>query len=481
MERSIPGSSSFPRSRRSSHVSSKFTSRFNSSSGTKPNKKVKFADFDDVPDKFSGHAKRTIRDHGTGGGKTSEFMYFKKICGTAGQNDISKPQRVKAQESNKTRISVSDQVEKETPSDCIHSISPHEEQLNEKLSCSGLFETPIYKFHKESTHPALKLTPLAQEPLLSSPEVSRNSNAECEGSVRSNKRRNLIKLASKTLSVGVDDFFLRRSDLIGELIQRLGIKPHPENKKSVSISHLETPMEKYTHSGHRFKLENSAHYASHLPVLPSIEAGLEPNIRLGWSVQELENSELYPDFSTGFIHDQNAHASTSYLLPSSPCHDLVPYSYPFGGEVQDQPLVPYACFQSPVEKLKSEPMSWDVKEKEEAQSHLPLALCNSAHFYNKSEEFGGDVFFGSPPRTALSALELNSSFVCERENLFSHISDADFSLANERSLVFVKENSVNCLLEFGSDLPLLNPQYSLSRSNWCAYPKDSSDPFLIDT
>lgn len=214
-------------------------------------------------------------------------------------------------------------------------------------------------------------------------------------------------------------------------------------------------MEKYTHSGHRFRLENLTHYASNLPTLPSIEAGLEPDIRLGWSVQELESSELCPDFSTGFIHDQNAHASTSYLLPSSPCYDLVPYSYSFGDEVQDQSLVPYACFQSPVEKLNSELMSWDVKEREEAQSHLPvafsgifqspveklnyelmswdvqkkeekqsnlpMALCNSAHFYNESEEFGGDVFFGSPPRTKVSALELNSSFVCERGNFFSLI------------------------------------------------------------
>lgn len=47
-----------------------------------------------------------------------------------------------------------------------------------KVTCIvvGLFETPIYKLHKESTNPVLKLTPLAQEPLLLSPEVSRNSS-----------------------------------------------------------------------------------------------------------------------------------------------------------------------------------------------------------------------------------------------------------------------------------------------------------------
>lgn len=230
-------------------------------------------------------------------------------------------------------------------------------------------------------------------------------------------------------------------------------------------------MEKYTHLRHTFKLENLSHYASNLPTLPSIEAGLEANINLGWSIQELKSSELYPDFGTGF-HDKNAHDSTNYLLPSAPCHNLVPYS--FGCEVPDQSLVPYPCFHSPVEKSNYE-LFWDVKENEEKPSHLPLALCNPAHFYDETEESGGDMFFGSPPS------EFNSSYVCEKGNYFSHISDADFSLANEQSLVLVKENSANSVFEFGCDIPLLDPQYSLSASNWCAYQKDSSDPFLIDS
>jgi hypothetical protein len=35
---------------------------------------------------------------------------------------------------------------------------------------------PNYKSHRESEYPALKITPLAQEPLLWSPEASRNSS-----------------------------------------------------------------------------------------------------------------------------------------------------------------------------------------------------------------------------------------------------------------------------------------------------------------
>jgi hypothetical protein len=228
-------------------------------------------------------------------------------------------------------------------------------------------------------------------------------------------------------------------------------------------------MEKYHHLGHKPKLENLACYARNLPTLPSIDGVPEPNVNLGSSIQELGCSELYPDFGKGF-HDKNAHDSITYLLPYSPCHNLVPYS--FGRDVPDQSLVPYTGFRSPVEKLNSKLTSWDVEEREDEQSHLPLVLYDPSRFYVEAEELSGRVFFGLPPRKKVSVLDSSASHVYERENIFSHISDEDFSF-NEQSILLVNANSEKHTFGFSCDLPLLDSLYSLDGSDLCAYQKDT--------
>jgi hypothetical protein len=236
------------------------------------------------------------------------------------------------------------------------------------------------------------------------------------------------------------------------------------------------PTEKYHHLGHKPKLENLTCYASNLRTLPYTEGAQEPDASLGWSIQELGCSDLYPDFSKGF-HDKNAHDSTAYLLPSSSCHDLVPYS--FGSDVPDQSLVPYTGFRSPVEKFNSKLTSWDVKEREDEQSHLPLVLYNPSRFHDEVEELGGDVFFGLPPRKKASVLDSSASYGYDREDVFSHISDEGFSF-NEQSVLLVNANSENNTFGFSCDLPLLDPPHSLGGSDSCAYRKYTYDPFLID-
>ncbi|XP_072986473.1 uncharacterized protein [Typha latifolia] len=224
--------------------------RCDPASGAKQRKKVKFADSvgtTDISSKQDAPLLQTERSQSptlVDGAKTSEFKYFKKLSEEADHKLLSyklPPQDVDLKTSKERDVaSKSDirrflmPIQKATPTAVRSSVSPsrfsRECELN-AVTCRS--DRNRYLL------PVLSATPIAQRSSFTLPEASKHSGTvfEHEGMFLE-KRSKLLKLASKTLSIEMDEFPVRRSDLITELLQRLRIVKKSDNHEKLSNSFL---------------------------------------------------------------------------------------------------------------------------------------------------------------------------------------------------------------------------------------------------
>ncbi|XP_062222753.1 uncharacterized protein LOC133921762 [Phragmites australis] len=162
--------------------------------------------------------------------KTAEYKFFKKLCEQSGHSSRSyknshqsiepKISKQKQESHNVHRNTVCCDDPPATP-------SKNEEipgqQVNVRSSHSEYDDKDTPQFNPNDCLPSIHvLTPIAQTPF----EVtgtSRNIGREpVSGRIFSEKRNKLLKLAAKTVSMGSAELLQRRSEFVGDILQRLG-------------------------------------------------------------------------------------------------------------------------------------------------------------------------------------------------------------------------------------------------------------------
>ncbi|TVU29267.1 hypothetical protein EJB05_20826 [Eragrostis curvula] len=188
-----------------------------------------------------------------GDAKTAEFKSFKKLCEQSGHRSHSykhshlgiEPNVSKQkQESHNATLLRKFSVQGSTvccddpPATPSKNVEIPTEQVNVQSSNSEYDEKDTPHLNSHDYRPRFHVvTPIAQ----TSFEVTGISGREpVSGQIFSEKRSKLLKLAAKTVSMGSDELLQRRSEYVGDILQRLGANNIIRKQRNGSTRHRKT-------------------------------------------------------------------------------------------------------------------------------------------------------------------------------------------------------------------------------------------------
>ncbi|RCV07327.1 hypothetical protein SETIT_1G234900v2 [Setaria italica] len=193
--------------------------------------------------------------------KTAEYKFFKKLCEQSGHSTrlykhphqilepkISKQKRESHNVTTLRKFSVHGNtvVYDDPPATPAKNEEIPSEQVNVQSSHSECDDKDTPQFNPHGCLPSIHvLTPIAQTSFDVTGTSGNIGREPVSGQIFSEKRSKLLMIAAKTVSMGSAELFQRRSEFVGDILQRLGakniIRKQEGSMRHSKIDHREAP------------------------------------------------------------------------------------------------------------------------------------------------------------------------------------------------------------------------------------------------